>query len=103
MMAENYFVLTRKPDDIQSGTYATVDKEGLHVIQFFQEKEDAIRYNLQLEALGMDLHISETPADNVDKFCDIVGCAYSVVEPGEVVIPRLEIMQNSLEGLLGFK
>ena len=35
-----------------------------------------------------DLYVTETKDENVDKLCDVLGYAYSVVEPGEVVIPQ---------------
>ena len=87
-------MLTKEADDIQSGAYATIDTEGTTVVQFFVDKDDAICYNTMLEALGQTLHITETPSGDVDKLCDLLGYAYSVVEPGQVVIPRIETLTN---------
>jgi hypothetical protein len=47
-----------------------------------------------LEALGQDLHITETDNDTADKLCSVLGYAYSIVEPGEIVIPRIETLMN---------
>ena len=90
------YLLTKQKDNIESGAYATVDDEGTIIVQFFVDKDDAITYNTLLEAIGEELHITETKDDNVDKMCDVLGYAYSVVEPGEVVFPRLETLQSDL-------
>ena len=90
------YLLTKQKDNIESGTYATVDDEGTTIVQFFVDKDDAITYNTLLEAIGEELHITETKDDNVDKMCDVLGYAYSVVEPGEVIFPRMETIQSDL-------
>lgn len=84
------FLLTREKNNISSGAYATKDVDGITVIQFFKQKDDAEFYRTQLEALDQNLHISELPDEQVDVMCDSLGYAYSVVEPGEIVYPRLE-------------
>lgn len=89
------YFLTRKQDDIESGTYATVDTDGQTIVQFFVDKDDAITYNTMLEALGQDLHITETDGDTADKLCCVLGYAYNIVEPGEIVIPRIETLMNA--------
>ena len=88
------FFLTKRKDDIASGTFATIDADGTRVIQFFVDKDDAITYNTYLEALDQHLHITETSPELVDKMCDALGEAYTIVEPGEIVIPRLETLEN---------
>ena len=88
------YILTRKENDIESGTYATVDTDGQTVVQFFVNKDDAITYNTMLEAIGQDLHITETDGETADKLCSVLGYAYSICEPGEIVIPRLETLMN---------
>jgi|TARA_R110001592_G_scaffold349743_1_gene645291 hypothetical protein len=90
------FLLTKESNDIESGAYATVDSDGTTIVQFFVDKDDAITYNTLLEAIGEDLHVTETKDDNVDKLCDVLGFAYTVVEPGEVVFPRIETLQSDL-------
>ena len=45
-------MLTKNEDDLESGAYATHDADGVTVIQFFVDKDDAISYNTQLEAVG---------------------------------------------------
>ncbi len=91
------YLLTKDENNIESGAFATLDTEGTTVVQFFVEKDDAICYNTMLEALGQDLHITETPPGDVDKLCDLLGYAYSIVEPGQVVIPRMETISNDFD------
>ena len=84
------YILTQTKGDIESGTYATVDGDGTTMVQFFVDKDDAVSYNELLGAVGYDLHITETPDEHIDKICDMLGYAYTVVEPGEVIFPRVE-------------
>ena len=88
------YFLTRKKNDIASGTFATIDTDGTRVIQFFVDKDDAVTYNTYLEALDQHLYVSEAQDEMVDKMCDALGEAYTVVEPGDIVIPRLETLEE---------
>ena len=88
------YILTKNEGSIDSGAYATVDEDGDSIIQFFVDKDDAIMYNTQLEAIGQELHITETDTEAVDKMCSILGYAYTIVEPGDFVIPRVETKQH---------
>lgn len=88
------FFLTKKSGEIQSGVYATKDDDGTTCVQFFINKDDAILYNQQLEAVGYELEISEAPDDQVDKMCEVLGHAYTIAEPGDIVVPRLETLQD---------
>ena len=90
------FMLTKDEDNIESGAYATHDADGVTVIQFFVDKDDAISYNTQLEAVGYNLSVTETPDDSVDKLCDLLGYAYTIVEPGEIIVPRTETLFDEL-------
>lgn len=87
------YFLTRT-GEIESGAYASVDVEGTTVVQFFVDKDDAMVYNVQLEALGLNLHVTEIPDDKVSKICDALGHAYSICESGEIVVPRFETLQD---------
>ena len=90
------YALTRKKGDIDSGIYASVDINGTRIIQFFEEEDDAVTYNTHLHALGYNLEVTKTPSENIDKFCMIADIAYTVVEAGELVFPRLEKLQDIL-------
>ena len=90
------YLLTRNEDDLESGAYASLDDDGTPIVQFFECKDDAITYKTMLEALGQELYVSEAPDDMFDKFCNVLGHAYSVTEEGEIVIPRYETLQHSI-------
>ena len=90
------FLLTRKKDDVESGTYATKCEDGSTIVQFFVDKDDAVCYNDHLTAVGYDLQITEAPDEAVDKLCEALGYAYTVVEPGQIVIPKMETIFNEL-------
>lgn len=94
------FLLTKERDNISSGAYATSDVDGITVVQFFKHKDDAEFYRTQLEALDQELEISELPDEQVDIMCDTLGYAYSVVEPGEIVYPRLETYHITLANMM---
>jgi len=90
------FILTRNEGSIESGAYATLDTDGITMVQFFVDKDDAITYNNLLSAVGYDLNVTETPDDSIDKLCEMLGYAYTVAEPGDVVVPRAETMLENL-------
>ena len=87
------YTLTRD-GSIHSGAYATLDTQGVIVVQFFVDRDDAERYNIHLEAIGQELVVTETPDDNIDKLCNLMGYAYTIVEPGDLVVPRVETLEN---------
>ena len=91
------YLLTRKEGDLESGAYASIDDDGIPIVQFFVSKDDAITYNTMLEALDQNISITEIDDDALEKFCSVIGHAYTVVEEGEIVIPKLETLTHSLE------
>jgi len=94
------FILTKQEGSIESGAYATIDTDGITMVQFFVDKDDAISYNTLLGAVGFELQVTETPDESIDKLCDMLGHAYSVVEPGQVVVPRAETLVDTLSSSL---
>jgi hypothetical protein len=90
------FLLTKEKSSIESGVYATKDNDGVTVVQFFVDKDDALTYNEQLRACDYDLEITEVPDEAVDKLCDALGYAYTVAEPGDMIMPRIEILESIL-------
>jgi hypothetical protein len=94
------FILTKQEGSIESGAYATIDTDGITMVQFFVDKDDAISYNTLLGAVGFELQVTETPDESIDKLCDMLGHAYSVVEPGEVVVPSAETLVDTLSSYL---
>ena len=93
------YILTKKEGSIESGTYATLDTDGITMVQFFVDKDDALTYNNLLSAVGYELQVTETPDETIDKLCDMLGYAYSVAEPGEVIVPRAETLVDTMSSL----
>ena len=93
------FMLTKEKNSIESGAYATKDNDGVTIVQFFVDKDDATTYNEQLRACDYELEVTEVPDEAVDKLCDALGYAYSVAEPGDLLLPRMEILENILSEL----
>ncbi len=93
------FMLTKEKNSIESGAYATKDNDGVTIVQFFVDKDDAMTYNEQLRACDYELEVTEVPDEAVDKLCDALGYAYSVAEPGDLLLPRMEILENILSEL----
>ena len=91
------FFLTKTKDSIDRGVYATKDGDGTTVVQFFVNKDDAVTYNEHLNAVGYELEVSETPDETVDKLCEVMGHAYTIAEPGDIVLPRLETLTDAVE------
>ena len=90
------YLLTKTQGDLESGAYASVDDDGTPIVQFFVDKDDAIMYNTLLEAIDQDIHVTEIDSDIVDKFCGVMGHAYTIVEEGDFVIPKLETITYAL-------
>ena len=90
------YLLTRTEGDLESGAYASIDDDGLPIVQFFVNKDDAITYNTMLEALDQEIAVTEIDDDALDKFCSVIGHAYTVVDEGEIVIPKIETLTHTL-------
>lgn len=90
------YLLTKEEGNVESGVYASVDDDGEAIVQFFVNKDDAIMYNTMLEAIDQDIHITEVDPDIIDKFCGVMGHAYTVTDEGEMVIPKLETLSHTL-------
>ena len=88
------FILTRVKGNLESGVFATMDDDGTAIVQFFVSKDDAIMYNTMLEAIDQEINVTEVDDEMVDKFCGALGHAYSVVDEGEFVIPKLETLHH---------
>jgi len=90
------YLLTKTQGNLESGAYASVDEDGVPIVQFFVNKDDAITYNTLLEAIDQEIHVTEIDSDLVDKFCGVLGHAYTVVDDGDFVIPKLETITYAL-------
>ena len=50
-----------------------------------------------MAAVGYELAVTETPDDNLDKICDLMGYAYTIAEPGDIVYPRIETFISDVD------
>ncbi len=96
------YILTKEQDNLESGTYASVDDDGTPIVQFFECKDDAIMYNTMLEAIGQDVEVTEIETEVLEKLTGALGHAYTIVDEGDMVIPRIETLQHALVDSLGF-
>lgn len=80
----------------ESGVYAIRDVDNLTLVQFFVDEDDAIRYNVSLGALDQELVVTPVPADKIERMCDLMGYAHTIIEPGHLVVPRVETLQTEL-------
>ena len=90
------YILTKEEGNLESGTYASVDDEGTPIVQFFESKDDAIMYNTMLEAIDQDVKVTEIQTELLEKLTGALGHAYTVVNEGEMVIPRMETLQHTM-------
>jgi len=97
------YVLTKIEGDLESGAFASMDDEGTPIVNFFECKDDAVTYVTMLEAIGQDIAVTEIENDLLDKFCGVLDHAYTIVDEGDIVIPRLETLQHSLIDLNPFR
>ena len=75
-------------DKSSEGAYAVLDKDGNKVLFFFEEDEDAERYAMMLEAdEDVSLKVIEVNFAVAVKTCAENGYRYSVITPGDIVIP----------------
>ena len=78
-----------------------MDMDGNTTVQMFASEDDAISYNVQLEAIGQELFVREIEdSTNIDKLCEVMGYAFTVIQPGEVVVPRYETQATDLQAYL---
>ena len=90
------YLLTKDKGDLESGAFASVDDDGTPIVQFFVNKDDAITYNTMLEAIGQEINVTEIDSEMLDKYCGVLGHAYSMAEEGELIIPRLETLSHTM-------
>ena len=70
------------------GAYAVLDKNGNKVLFFFEEEDDAERYAMMLYAdEEIPLRLIEVNFTTAVKTCVENGYKYSVITPGDIVIP----------------
>ena len=85
-----------KGGKFESGVYAVLGPDGVTTVQFFVDEDDAIRYNVHLDAIGTELVVTKVDEDKADRMCELMGYAHIIIEPGHLVVPRAETLQKEL-------
>ncbi len=72
----------------KEGAYSVIDEEGDQVLYIFEQKDDALRYSMQLEELEKPkMKILEINDELMVKTCELHDHKYSIITPNDVVIP----------------
>ena len=72
----------------KEGAYSVIDEEGDQVLYIFEQKDDALRYSMQLEELEYPkMKILEINDELMVKTCELHDHKYSIITPNDVVIP----------------
>ncbi len=81
------FVITLASEN-EKGAFSVINEMGEKVILFFEEQDDAERYVLMLNEMGIDeLNIVEHDEEMLIKTCKLVGFKYCKVSSCDFVIP----------------
>lgn len=81
------YILTIK-GKAKEGAYSVVDNDGDEVLYLFEEKDDAVRYVVQLDALDYPEMVPTKVDDSVMiEACEIHGMKYTVITSEDIVIP----------------
>lgn len=75
-------------DEYEKGAYSVVNDYDEKIILLFEEKEDAERYLLMLNEIGVSkLKLAEYEEDLIIKTCKISGFKYSKIRSHDFVVP----------------
>ena len=81
------FVITLASEN-EKGAFSVINEMGEKVILFFEDRDDAERYILMLNEMGVDdLNIVEHDEEMLIKTCKLVGFKYSKISNCDFVIP----------------
>tara|TARA_B100000965_G_scaffold21072_2_gene15896 strand:- start:8993 stop:9265 length:273 start_codon:yes stop_codon:yes gene_type:complete len=72
----------------KEGAYSVVDDEGEEVLYIFEEKDDAVRYSMQLEELDFPtMRVIEIESELMIHTCETHGHRYAIISKNDIVIP----------------
>lgn len=81
------FILTGKNGDAE-GAFSVVDDDGEKVLYIFEEEDDAIRFSLQLEDMGLvTMNVMEVDDELMIKTCEYHDHRYTIITSDDIVIP----------------
>ena len=81
-------------DKSTGGVYAVTGADGNKVVQIFVDKDDALRYYGQLEALDYErpLQILELEEEQIKANCVNHGYMYCIITPNDLVTPPPDLI-----------
>jgi len=89
------FIITGKNED-KEGAFSVIDEDGEKVLYIFEEEDDAVRFSLQLEDIGLvEMDVVEIDDELMIKTCEYHDHRYTVITSDDIVIPP-EISYDSL-------
>jgi hypothetical protein len=88
------FVIVQENNE-QSGAFSIGDDNGEQVVLIFVQEDDAIRYSMQLDDLGLpETKILEFDDVKVIKMCELMNQKYTVITPHDIVIPPEDLIEE---------
>ena len=83
------YILTLSPDG-EDGAFTVVDDDGEEMLYLFEEKDDATRFAIQLEATEEDdvsVDVVEVDDEMIIKVCEFNETNYSIITKNDIVTP----------------
>ena len=83
------YILTLSPDG-EEGAFTVVDDDGEEMLYLFEEKDDATRFAIQLEAPEEDevsVEVVEVDEEMLIKVCEFNETNYSIITKNDIVTP----------------
>ena len=83
------YILTLSPDG-EEGAFTVVDDDGEEMLYIFEEKDDATRFAIQLEATEEDdvsVDVVEVDDEMIIKVCEFNETNYSIITKNDIVTP----------------
>lgn len=81
------FIITGKNGD-EEGAFSVVDDSGEKVLYIFEEEDDATRFSLQLEDMGLvKMDVVEVDDELMIKTCEFHDHRYTIITSDDIVIP----------------
>ena len=83
------YILTLSPDG-EEGAFTVVDDDGEEMLYLFEEKDDATRFAIQLEATeenNVSVDVVEVDDEMIIKVCEFNETNYSIITKNDIVTP----------------
>lgn len=83
------YILTLSPDG-EEGAFTVVDDDGEEMLYLFEEKDDATRFAIQLEATeeeDVSVDVVEVDDEMIIKVCEFNETNYSIITKNDIVTP----------------